>query len=133
MFELLSSIESLTKETKRKSHIMSSLEIETNERKINLSHLMILGKTYREWGKNSQETYLGIINDYCFFYLEVVDTHCKSIVINKNIEVVFDLFYSREIIKSDKNHNIKEIKCMLLYKKLYEKMTSKSREKLKKI
>lgn len=133
MFELLSSIETLTKETKRKSHIMSSLEIETNERKINLSHLMILGKTYREWGKNSQETYLGIINDYYFFYLEVVDTHCKSIVINKNIEVVFDFFYSREIIKSDKNYNIKEIKCMLLYKKLYEKMTSKSREKLKKI
>lgn len=133
MFELLNSIESLTKETKQNKIFMFFLNQEIEERKIVFSNIVILGKTHRKFHEYSQETYIGILNDTWFFYIEIENNQFKTILVNKDIELVFDIFYSREIIKEEKDYNLKEIKSMLLYKKLYLKMINKSKEKFKKI
>lgn len=133
MFELLNNTEELTKDTVKNKHMMFSLKEEIQKKGINANKIIILGKTQRSWQDYSQETFLGIINDYWFFYIEFENEKISSFYTNKKIEIVFDLFYNREIIKNEKEHNIREIKCMILYRKLYEKFLQRKKDKVKKI
>lgn len=133
MFELLNEIEDLTTLTKKEKDVMFLVTEQIQEMKIDIKKILILGKTYRAISQWSQKTYLGIINDYFYFYVEIENNICKKLMIDKNAQLVFDYFYSRELIKNEKNQDLKEIKSLLLYQKLQEKLFKRDKEKLKKI
>lgn len=133
MFELLNEIEDLTKLTKKEKDVMFWVKEQIQEMNVQIKKILILGKTYRSISKWSQKTYLGIINDYFYFYIEIENDTCHKIIIDKNAHIVFDYFYSRELIKNEKDKNLREIKSLLLYQKLQEKLFKRDKEKLKKI
>lgn len=133
MFELLNEIENLTKFIKKEKTLLFFIEEKIKEMNIELKKILFLGTTYRSVSEWSQKTYLGIINDYFYFYLEIENDICKKIVIDKNIYLIFDFFYSREFIKNEKNQNLAEIKSLILFQKLQKKLLKLNKEKLKKI
>ncbi len=132
MFELLNDVEDLTQEFQKKQ-FYKEMKKNVDFQDIKFSKFVIIGKTYRSWGSFSQETYIGILNELWYFYIEVENNIITKIFKNKNIDIAFDVFYSREIIKNEKEKNIKEIKVMLLYKKLQKKLSDKKIEKGNKI
>lgn len=133
MFELLNEIEDLTTLTKKEKDVMFLVTEQIQEMNVQIKKILILGKTYRSISKWSQKTYLGIVNDYLYFYIEIENDTCHKIIVDKNAQLVFDYFYSRELIKNEKDQNLKEIKSLLLYQKLQEKLFKRDKEKLKKI
>ncbi len=132
MFEFLNDVEDLTKEFQKKEFYKEMKKYEDFQN-IKFDKLVIVGKTYRSWGQFSQETYIGILNELWYFYIEIENNIIKKIFKSRNIDLSFDFFYSRELIKKDKESNIKEIKVMLLYKKLQNKLSEKKIEKGSKI
>lgn len=133
MFEILNNIEILTQNFITNKNLMFYINEEINKKKLKNVNILLLGKTERKLTHCIQETYVGVINDYWFFYIELEDGISESIIINKNVDLIYDLFYSRELLKNEKDIHIKEIKCMLLYKKLNMNMKKKFKEKAKKI
>lgn len=132
MFEFLNDVEDLTKDFQKKE-FYKEMKDNADFQDIKFNKFVIVGKTYRSYEAFSQETYIGIINELWYFYIEVENNIIKKIFKSKNIDVAFDFFYSREIIKNEKENNIKEIKVMLLYKKLQKKLSEKKVEKGTKI
>lgn len=132
MFDLLNAIESLS-EISSQQEINNYLKDKIKDKNIFINKLLVLGKTYRTCGLWEQKTYIGIINEIWFFYLETENNNCQNIILDKNCDIIFDIFYGRELIKSEKDYYIKEMKCLLLYDKLQTKMLSRYKEKTRKI
>lgn len=133
MFEILNNIEILTQNFINNKNLMLYINEEFNKKNLKNVNILLLGKTERKLINCLQETYVGLINDYWFFYIELENGISKSIIINKDVDLIYDLFYSRELLKNEKAMHIKEVKCMLLYKKLNINMKRKFKEKAKKI